>query len=75
LKEWKFDKKISATDMRMVVAKGEKRARDEGKDTTFFHGGVKITTGRIEQFKRRKMEKDVEQMSSGAGQFNCRGIP
>jgi hypothetical protein len=67
LKEWKFDKKISATDMRIIVAKAEKRARDDGKDTTFFHGGVQITTARIEQFKRRKTEKDVEQMSSGAG--------
>ena len=35
LKEWKFDKKISTTDMRIVVAKAEKRARNEGKDTTF----------------------------------------
>jgi hypothetical protein len=35
-KEWKFDKNISATDMNMVLAKAEKRTREEGKDTGFF---------------------------------------
>jgi hypothetical protein len=73
LKEWKFDKKISTTDMRIVVAKAEKRARNEGKDTTFFHGDMQITAERIEQFKRRKTVKDVERMSPGAGQSICFG--
>ena len=67
LKEWKFDKKISTTDMRIVVAKAEKRARNEGKDTTFFHGDMQITAERIEQFKRRKTcRKDIE-VSPSAG--------
>jgi hypothetical protein len=75
LKEWKFDKKISATDMRSVIVKAETRARNEGKDTTFFHGDTQITAGRIEQFKRRKTAKDVESMYSGPGQYLFRRTP
>lgn len=67
LKEWRFDKKISTTDMSIVVAKAGKRAREEGKDTIFFHGGVQITSERIGQFKRRKTTQEREPMSPGAG--------
>ncbi|KAN0121948.1 hypothetical protein V8E51_000274 [Hyaloscypha variabilis] len=61
LKEWNFDKNISASDMTIVLSKGEKRAREEGKETAIFHGGTPITRERIEQFKRRKTcRKDIE---------------
>jgi hypothetical protein len=36
LKEWRFDKYLSTKDMNVIIAKGEKRSRDEGKDTIFF---------------------------------------
>jgi hypothetical protein len=53
LKEWGCKKNMTTDDMQWIVAKGTKRAR-EGKDTDFFHGGIEVTTQRIENFKRRK---------------------
>jgi hypothetical protein len=67
LKEWKFDKNISATNMSIVVAKAEKRAREEGKETVFFHGDCQISPERIQQFKRRKTSKIAEAESPAAG--------
>jgi tetratricopeptide (TPR) repeat protein len=55
--------------MSIVVAKSDKRARDEGKETVFFHGETQITRQRIEQFKRRKTWKAVEPVSPGAGEY------
>jgi hypothetical protein len=70
LKEWNFDKNISASDMTIVLSKVEKRAREEGKDTVIFHGGTSITRERIEQFKRRKIcRKDIE-VSPSAGMYH-----
>ncbi|PMD60667.1 uncharacterized protein K444DRAFT_387287, partial [Hyaloscypha bicolor E] len=66
LKEWNFDKNISSRDMSIVVAKSDKRARDNGKETVFFHGETQITRQRIEQFKRRKIWKAAEPVSPGA---------
>jgi phosphotransacetylase len=67
LKEWRFDKYISASDMDIVVAKAAKRSRDEGKETIFFVGEAQILPDRIEQFKRRKTIKNIETMSPSAG--------
>ncbi|KAE9382026.1 hypothetical protein N431DRAFT_322170, partial [Stipitochalara longipes BDJ] len=65
LKEWNFDKNISASDMSIIVSKAEKRAREEGKETAFFHGGAQITRERIEQFKRRKnFREDIAMLPS-----------
>jgi hypothetical protein len=55
--------------MSIVVAKSDKRARDEGKETFFFHGETQITRQRIEQFKRRKMWKAAEPISPSAGEY------
>jgi hypothetical protein len=41
--------------MLFVIAKGEKRAEEEGKDTIFFHEGSQIKRQKIERFKRRNM--------------------
>jgi hypothetical protein len=67
LKEWKFDKNISATDMSVLVAKAGKRMRDEGKRTVFFLGESQITRERIEQFKRRKLTREIDDVSAEAG--------
>jgi hypothetical protein len=67
LKEWKFDKNISATDMSVLVAKAGKRMRDEGKRTVFFLGESQITRERIEQFKRRKLTREIDDISAEAG--------
>ena len=66
LKEWKFEKYLSDRDKRIIVAKAEKRARD-GKDTVFYYGDAEITTERIENFKRRKVSKEMEAVSPSAG--------
>jgi hypothetical protein len=67
LKEWRFEKNISATDMNIIVAKAEKRVREEGKETVFFHGQSEITQERIEQFKRRKTTKAVDEVLPNVG--------
>lgn len=53
LKEWDCRKNISIQGMQWIVSKGTKRS-GEGKDTTFVHSGTRVTTQRIENFKRRK---------------------
>lgn len=55
--------------MSIVVAKSDKRARDEGKETVFFHGETLITRQRIEQFKRRKTWKAAEPISPSVGEY------
>jgi hypothetical protein len=67
LKEWNFDKNISAIDMSVIVAKAEKRLHEEGKETVFFMGKSQITRERIEQFKRRKTTNAIQAVSPGAG--------
>ncbi|KFZ02482.1 hypothetical protein V501_09547 [Pseudogymnoascus sp. VKM F-4519 (FW-2642)] len=63
LKEWDCRKNISIQDMQWIVAKGTKRA-GEGKDTTFVHSGTRVTTQRIENFKRRKTRGEPASMST-----------
>ena len=53
LKSWNFDKYLSTSDMKFVVAKAEKRSR-QGKETIFFHGDSQVTSERIQNFKKRK---------------------
>ncbi len=69
LKEWKFEKNISATDMKVLVAKCGKRKRDEGKDTTFFHMGMEIPSEKLENFKKRKPTQKMEVASPTAGMW------
>lgn len=61
LKEWDCRKNISIQDMQWIVAKGTKRA-GEGKDTRFVHSGTRVTTQRIENFKRRKTRGEPASM-------------
>jgi hypothetical protein len=71
LKDWNFDKNISAHGMSIVLAKAQKRSKNEGKETAIFHGGAQITRERVEQFKRRKTTKDADAVSPSAGACNC----
>ncbi len=68
LTEWNFNKNISATDMNVLVAKAEKRLHEEGKETVFYMGTSQITRERIEQFKRRKVTKEIQIVSPEAGE-------
>ncbi|KAJ8060702.1 hypothetical protein OCU04_011007 [Sclerotinia nivalis] len=56
LKEWHYDKYLSKDEMKIIVAKKEKR-KAEGKESTFMHGATEIPAERIESFKRRKVVK------------------
>jgi hypothetical protein len=53
--------------MSIIIAKAEKRTREEGKKTIFFHGESQISSERIQQFKRRKTSKMAEAISPAAG--------
>jgi hypothetical protein len=67
LKEWRFDKYLSTTDMQIIVNKSEKRAREEGKNTRFFYNGVPLLDQKIQNFKKRKttIETCTETTSAG----------
>ena len=55
MKEWNFEKNLPANEMAFIAAKVDKRKFEEGKDTNFFRGNIKIEAGRIENFKKRKL--------------------
>ena len=67
IKEWRFDKYVDSNEMNFIVAKGQKRRRDEGKETVFFRGQSEITSRKIESFKKRRPIDDKETMSPCAG--------
>jgi len=68
LKEWKFDKNVPSKDMGFVVAKAEKRAREEGKETEFFFGQTSISNKKIETFKKRRFEEMEDASALEAGE-------
>jgi hypothetical protein len=68
LKEWKFEKHISMGDMKIIVAKQQKRHK-EGKETVFIHCSNEILSERIETFKRRKIANESEPISPSAGRY------
>jgi hypothetical protein len=67
LKDWGFEKYVSASDMRILIAKAEKRAKEENKDTIFFNGECQIPQEKIDLFKRRKLTKQTAPASPSAG--------
>lgn len=67
LKEWNFEKYVPASQMRILVAKAKKRAREEHKETVFFNGETQIAPERINLFKKRKFTREVEAASPSAG--------
>ncbi len=71
LKEWGFEKHLSEGDMKIVVAKMDKRRRETGKDTMVFHNGVQVPAEKITNFKRRKVVRESDPASPGA----CRSLP
>jgi hypothetical protein len=67
LKEWNFEKYVPASQMRILVAKAEKRAREENKETVFFNGETQIDPQRFSLFKKRKSTKEADAASPSAG--------
>jgi hypothetical protein len=68
LKNWTFEKNITATEMGFIAAKEESRSREKGKSTTFYSRGTKINPKRIDAFKKR-ISQPVEEMDN-AGKGN-----
>ena len=66
LKEWSFEKYLPAADLNIMIVKAEKRRREEGKETAFFHGNVQIKPEKFENFKKRKAAKDIDAESPNA---------
>jgi hypothetical protein len=54
-------------DMRILVAKADKRKREHGKETIFHHHGNLITQAKMENFKRRKFVTELEAFSPSIG--------
>jgi hypothetical protein len=65
LKEWGFEKHLAVPEMKVIIAKAEKRAR-AGKDTVFIHNGIVMPTEKIENFKRRKVVRETAPASPSA---------
>jgi len=53
LKEWNLEKNLSATDMKVILAKESERAEREGKETVFIYRGQELSAEKIENFKKR----------------------
>lgn len=53
LKEWNFEKYLSNRNMNIIVAKGKKRALEEGKDTIFVYHGSTIPASKIQNYSKR----------------------
>ena len=70
LKEWGFEKYLSTTAMKILVAKAERRALVEKKDTVFLHGKREIATERIELFKTRKCFREGPVASPSQSQLH-----
>jgi hypothetical protein len=66
IKEWNFDKNISQKDMAILVAKEEKRARDEEKETSFYWRGKEIRPEKLANFKKRRMAEEIVLASPSA---------
>lgn len=71
LKEWGYEKHLTETEMKIVVAKAEKRLSEEGKDTIFLHNGVHIPATKLENFKRRKTIRESYPASPSARQLHA----
>jgi hypothetical protein len=46
--------------MAVIIAKGEKRSREEGKETTFYHNGLRLAEEKIQNFKKRRTASMIE---------------
>jgi hypothetical protein len=67
LKEWKFEKYLNSTEIKFIAAKEESRAKYQGKTTAFYNRGIKISSRRIETFKKRRKQPVDEMETLPAG--------
>lgn len=71
MKQWGFDKYLSTTAMKILVAKAERRAFVEKKDTVFLHGKKEIAPERIELFKTRRSFRQGPAASPSQSESIC----
>ena len=69
LKEWGYEKHLTEMELKIVVAKAQKRKREAGKDTLFKHNGLIIPPTKLENFKRRKTVRESDPASPSAREF------
>ena len=74
MKQWGFEKNTSASDMKFILMKGEKRKRDEGKETMFYIRNRVIDKIKLERFKKRKFVRKTSDVSALAGVYIGRGL-
>ncbi|CZR60770.1 uncharacterized protein PAC_10666 [Phialocephala subalpina] len=53
LKEWNFEKNLSQDEMKILVAKAERRSKEANKETIFFHNGNMIPPTKVTNWQRR----------------------
>jgi hypothetical protein len=68
MKEWRFEKYLSEMDMKIIVAKANKRAREQ-KKTVFFHHSRRLAAEGNENFKKRRAAKESIAACQSAGLF------
>jgi hypothetical protein len=69
IKEWKFEKYLSAEESRFIAMKAKAREK-EGKDTTFFKNGIRIDQKRIGKSIKRTRDDFEELDAFTAGTFD-----
>lgn len=60
LDEWGYQKYLSEQDVTILIAKADRRAKHEGKDTACLLNGLMISDSRFDNFKRRKDARKFE---------------
>jgi hypothetical protein len=56
-----------AAQLRILVAKAEKREREEGKETLFFNIGSQIGPGKLELSREERQLKEADSASHSVG--------
>ena len=67
IKDWGLERNFKASDMRILVAKKEKRARHRGVETVFCYQGKNIENERIDRFIKREGAIVGDQPSPSTG--------
>lgn len=63
IKEWKFDKNISRNQTDLLAA----RARDGDNETTLGSKGKEVRSGKLSNFKKRKIAEKIVPAPQGTG--------
>ncbi|KAH8588572.1 ankyrin repeat-containing domain protein [Bisporella sp. PMI_857] len=64
LKEWAYEKNLTSNDMKIISAKADKRKRDDGKDTVFYHWDSEIPPEKIKRFRRTPNASEIVPLSA-----------